>query len=172
MQDDPAQIARFLRMAKEGVKTKGPLKKGFARNFISLLTQLQAINIPRTAAIRAIESEPLREDRPYEPPVRLKERLDPYGRKEPINNPGVPTPTYTPGPQGSVRPPAVPTRTVAAAQQPRIPPRPAPTPVPQSVASAPTQAPASPERLKYAALFPNDPTSSMIRQQGIESLLG
>ena len=173
MQDDPAQIARFLRMAKEGVKTKGPLKEGFARNFISLLTQLQAINIPRTAAIRAIESEPLREDRPYEPPVRLKERLDPYGRKEPINNPGVPTPTYTPDRRSSVRPPAVPTRTVAAAQQPPIPPRPAPTPVPQSVASAPTQAPASPAtRQRYAALFPNDPASSMIRSQGIGGLLG
>jgi len=75
--------------------------------------------------------------------------------------------------RSSVRPPAVPTRTVAAAQQPPIPPRPAPTPVPQSVASAPTQASASPAtRQRYAALFPNDPASSMIRQQGIESLLG
>ena len=78
-------------------------------------------------------------------------------------------PASTPGQQGSVRPPAVPTRTVAAVQQPRIPPRPAPTPVPQSVASAPAS-PAT--RQRYAALFPNDPASSMIRQQGIESLLG
>ncbi len=80
----------------------------------------------------------------------------------------------TPDKQSSVRPPAVPTRTVAAAQQPPIPPRPAPTPAPQSVASAPTQAPASPEtRQRYAALFPNDPASSMIRsQQGIGGLLG
>jgi len=78
-----------------------------------------------------------------------------------------------PGPQGSVRPPAVPTRTVAAAQQPPIPPRPAPTPAPPSVASAPTQAPASPEtRQRYAALFPNDSASSMIRSQGIGGLLG
>ena len=87
-----------------------------------------------------------------------------------VRPPAAPAPDQ----RSSVRPPAVPTRSVAAAQQPPIPPRPAPTPAPQSVASAPTQAPASPEtRQRYAALFPNDPASSMIRsQQGIGGLLG
>jgi len=112
--------------------------------------------------------------------IRESEDYDPVEEQAPT--PQVPgygygpmfTPASTPDQRSSVRPPAVPTRSVAAAQQPPIPPRPAPTPAPQSVASAPTQAPASPEtRQRYAALFPNDPASSMIRsQQGIGGLLG
>jgi hypothetical protein len=111
--------------------------------------------------------------------IRFVQQRVPYGIREmqeedqPPKRYVPPSQQEAPGPQGSVRPPAVPTRTVAAAQQPPIPPRPAPTPAPPSVASAPTQAPASPEtRQRYAALFPNDPASSMIRSQGIGGLLG
>ena len=107
--------------------------------------------------------------------IRFFQQRVPYGIRE-MQEEDQPPKRYVPPSQqeapdqrSSVRPPAVPTRTVAAAQQPPIPPRPAPTPAPPSVASAP----ASPEtRQRYAALFPNDPASSMIRSQGIGGLLG
>lgn len=84
-----------------------------------------------------------------------------------------PPPNRGVGPQSSVRPTAAPARQVAMPQPPQIPPRPAPTMVPPSVASAPTQAPTDPAtRQRYAALFPSDLASGMIRQQGIGSLMG
>ena len=66
-------------------------------------------------------------------------------------------------PLASVTPPPGPptTRGVAAAPSP-IPPAPAPTPAPPQPAA----------RARYAALFPNDPTSQMIQAQGIGSLMG
>ena len=143
MQDEPAQIARFLRMAREGVKLKRPLSGGAARNFIALLTRLQAIHVPRTAAVRAIDTDPLREERPYEPNPGLRERVDPYGDQPPVKNPGL----------------------IIGAAPPR-------TAVPDAVAAAPAQ-PNPQQRQQYAALFPNDSASGMIRQQqGIGSLMG
>jgi hypothetical protein len=72
-----------------------------------------------------------------------------------------------PGDLSSVRPPAAPVRQVAAAQP--VPPAPPRTAVPDAVAAQPNPQ----QRQQYAALFPNDSASGMIRQQqGIGSLMG
>jgi len=87
-------------------------------------------------------------------------------QEEPVEIRRVPAPrptTPVAPPQSSVTPPSGPptTRGVAAAPSP-IPPAPAPTPAPPQPAA----------RARYAALFPNDPTSQMIQAQGIGSLMG
>jgi len=149
--NDPAMLARMLLVGRTRAQNNSTLKR--IGSFISGKgVRLVQQRVPY--GIREMQEEDQPHER-YVPPSQQETPADPDQRS-------------------SVRPPAVPTRTVAAAQQPPIPPRPAPTPAPQSVASAPTQAPASPEtRQRYAALFPNDPASSMIRsQQGIGGLLG
>jgi len=149
---DPELLAMALRKGRTNEAKAGAL------NFILDKLKIIGISLATPAPARAI---------PLGVMEYGEEEVGPLPKKEPAPEP------ETPGTQGSVRPPAVPTRTVAAVQPPPIPPRPAPTPVPQSVASAPTQAPASPAtRQRYAALFPNDSASSMIRSQGIGGLLG
>jgi hypothetical protein len=86
MQDNPAEIARLLRLTRKGVNPKAKFSTGDARTFINLLTQMQVINVPRTAAIRVQEAEPGREPTPVEPAPALKRRLDPYGQKPPIGD--------------------------------------------------------------------------------------
>ena len=86
MMDNPAEIARLLRLTRKGVNPKAKFSTGDARTFINLLTQMQVINVPRTAAIRVQEAEPGRERTPVEPAPALKRRLDPYGEKRPIGD--------------------------------------------------------------------------------------
>jgi len=65
------------------------------------------------------------------------------------------------------RTPALPTRSAAA-------PRPSPTVVAQApvVSTPPAQQARPADRSRFAAMFPEDVTSSLIKAQGIESLLG
>ena len=65
------------------------------------------------------------------------------------------------------RTPALPTRSAAA-------PRPSPIVVAQApvVSTPPAQQARPADRSRFAAMFPEDVTSSLIRSQGIESLLG
>jgi len=109
--------------------------------------------------------------------IRFGQQRAPYAIRQ-MNEEDEPLKTYTPQPsddRSSVRPPAAPVRQVAAAQpapRPPVPLAPAQTPVPQAVASAPAQ-PNPQQRQQYAALWPNDSASGMIRQQGgIGSLMG
>jgi hypothetical protein len=81
MQDKPQEIARFLRLAQKAANNKIPFTEGDTRNFFNLLQQMQAISIPRTAAIRTADEEPFRERRPYEPSDEVRQRIDPYGEK-------------------------------------------------------------------------------------------
>ena len=84
------------------------------------------------------------------------------GREEPI-----PTPTGGVGPVSSVAPTAMPA-------PPPIPAQPVAQPTTTLASVSPqTPAPSGPvDRTRYAAMFPNDPTSALIRQQGIGSLMG
>lgn len=86
MMDNPAEIARLLRLTKKGVDPKAKFSTGDARTFVNLLTQMQVINVPRAGAIRVREAEPGRERTPVEPAPALKRRLDPYGEKPPIRD--------------------------------------------------------------------------------------
>lgn len=84
------------------------------------------------------------------------------GRDEPI-----PTPTGGVGDQSSVRPELI--------RPEPIPAQPAAQPTTALASAAPVQqpAPSGPvDRSRYAALFPNDMASGMIKQQGIGSLFG
>ncbi len=88
------------------------------------------------------------------------------GRTEPIPTPrgmsvSSVAPTMMPAPQPVPTPAAQPTTAMASA----APVQPQP-PAPPPVASGPV------DRSRYAALFPGDIASSMIRQQGIGSLMG
>lgn len=73
------------------------------------------------------------------------------------------------GPVSSVAPTAIPTPPPVPAQ-----PVAQPTTTLASVSPPPPpQAPSGPvDRTRYAAMFPNDPASALIRQQGIGSLMG
>ena len=109
--------------------------------------------------------------------IRFGQQRAPYVIRQ-MNEEDEPLKTYTPQPsddRSSVRPTAAPVRQVAAAQpapRPPVPLAPPRTAVPDAVASAPAQ-PNPQQRQQYAALFPNDSASGMIRQQqGIGSLMG
>jgi hypothetical protein len=138
MMDNPAEIARLLRLTKKGVDPKAKFSTGDARTFINLLTQMQVINVPRAGAIRVREAEPGRERTPVEPAPALKRRLDPYGEKPPIKDQSsLDVPQFN-------RPSQFMPQLAQAAQ-------PAGTP------SRPTGQANPQQRAGLASLFPNDP---------------
>jgi hypothetical protein len=163
MQDNPAEIARLLRLTKKGVDPKSNFSLGDGRTFINLLTQMQLINVPRAGAIRVQqEAEPSRDRTPVEPAPALKRRLDPYEEKPPI------------GDQSSLYGQRF-SRQLKVAQAPK------PAPFLELIAQAaqPAQAPANaprpagqpnPEmRQRMAAAFPEDRD---LMSGGIASMMG
>lgn len=146
MQDNPAEIARLLRLTKKGVDPNSKFSPGDFRTLVNLLTQMQVINVPRAAAIRLQETEPGREPTPVEPADALKKRIDPYGRRAAVDVPQFNPPSQQFMPQ------------LAQTAQPAAPaPRPTSQPNPQ-------------QRAGLAKMFPNDPILGAAG--GIGSLMG
>jgi hypothetical protein len=161
MQEKPEQIARFLRLAEKGLDPKAIITEGDGRNFLNILVQMQAVNLPRGVGIRLAEEQPLVEDQPYtlKEGSRMQKILDPRGRKT----------SQSPQERRPSQPSAGPYNTAPVAPGGMGVPRPQPhvTPyygapvapggmgAPRAGGQASATSPA--DRARLAAAFPNDP---------------
>lgn len=165
MMDKPEQIARYFRLAQKGLDPKAIITEGDGRNFLNILMQMQAVNLPRGVGIRLAEEQPLTESKPYMPEEgsRTQKILDPRGRKTRPSTPPQTRPSPS-TPTGSYYPaPLAPGGMGAPRPQPEVKPYYGAPAAPGGMGAATSTV----DRARFAAAFPEDR-----ELLGIGSLMG
>ena len=145
MQDEPAEIARFISLARKAANPNAKVTAGDVRTFLNILTQMQAISVPKGFTIRVGAEEPTRERKPLMPTEEIRDFVDPYG----VGTYPDKRKSYSPGGMEAKRPQANVTPYYGAPV--------APGGMGAPRASNQTSPTSLADRARLAAAFPNDP---------------